>query len=244
MARIKLTLDPGKPEHQRMLLHGASNAGKTFLAGSALVTAITAGKTGYFIDTKGEEGTRSLASFSLGSGIAETVETYKDFQEALKEVTASGLDLLVVDSLKFIWKMIMIDVLKSDRAPVISKTSTDWQDLYRAYDKMLLDLIAAARDIIVICPSDVSMDQVKGERAVTPDLPGRKIPDTVAAFDMVGYMEANAVGGSTRRVIHFEGMSGVTTKIRAGKQAVKKPFVISEGVDAWKDLQEELDKHV
>lgn len=242
MARIKLTLNPETPEHQRVLLHGSSNSGKTFLAGSAMLSYVDQGKSVYFIDTKGEEGTRSISAFGLGPEVAETIEDYDDFVDCLKDV--KGKDLLVVDSLKFIWKFIMLKVLKSDRAPVISKTSTDWTDLYRLYDRMLFDLTSVSRDLIVICPSDISMDQVKGETKISPDLPGRKIPDTVGYFDLVGYMENSPIGTKSRRVVHFEGLSGGITKIRASKQALTKPVVLTEGPGAWADLQEVLDEHI
>lgn len=244
MARIKLTLDLTSPDHQRILLHGQSNAGKTFLAGSAMAYYVAQGRSTYFIDTKGEEGTRSIINFGLGGGYAETVETFADYQEAIKEVTAAKTDLLVVDSLKFVWKMIMMHVLKSDRSPVISKTSTDWQDLYRCYDRMLFDLVGAAKDLIVICPSDVSKDMVKDEMLTGPDLPGRKIPDTIAAFDMVGYMVNSSVATMSRRMLNFQGMNGVTTKFRASKKALTAGIKVEDGINAWAGIQNILAESV
>lgn len=237
--RIKLTLEPQDPQHQRVLIHGASNTGKTYLAGSAMKYYLEEGKSVFFVDTVGEEGTRSIVDMGLPVDVAETVDTYKDFQEILKERTAAKTGLLVVDSLKFVWKYIMLDVLKSDRAPVISKTSTDWTDLYRAYDKMLVQLIGAATDLIVLCPSDISMNEVKGELMITPDLPGRKRAETVSSMDMVGYLESDPLGAKTRRVLSFHGRGGITTKMRS-RTPVTSSFPIIEGHDAWRGLQEKL----
>ena len=241
--RIKLDLGNPVVTHQRILLHGSSNAGKTFLAGSAMAHYISEGKKVKFIDTLGEEGTRSIAGMGLEDGIAETISTYDDFTEILKEVSKDGVDLLCLDSLKFMWRFIKDKKIGKGKEPVISKSSTDWQDCYGLFDSMLADLIAATKDLIVLCPSDISRDAVNDTMMVSPDLPGRKIPDTVGIFDLVGYSQASPIGSKMRRVVHFEPMAGTITKARS-RVAFTKGLVVADGTDAWKQLQEEIDTHV
>lgn len=246
MARIKLMLDLAPPAHQRILIHGQSNAGKTFLAGAAMAEAQKAGRPVYFIDTKGEEGTQSIAGFGLGGDVAETVENFADLEEVLKEQTPLLKEngLLCIDSMYFVWRFVNMHILKSDRSPVISKTSTDWQDLYRTYDGLLAKIISTSRDLIVLCPSDVSNDQVEATMKVTPDLPGKKIASTVAAFDMVGFLQNSAIGSTSRRILNFQGMPGVTTKIRAGKKEMKGGIKLESGNKVWEEVQKVLDEHV
>ena len=78
----------------------------------------------------------------------------------------------------------------------------------------------------------------------SPPEPGPgKIPDTVAMFDMVGFMQASALGSKMRRVLNFQAVDKTITKARARK-SFDRGIMVPDGVDAWASVQKEIDEHV
>lgn len=232
--RIKLNLDVVETTGRRVLVHGAPSSGKTFLGGSHLVGAAK----GLFVNTKGEDGTRSLASLGLGD-IAETAESLADLREIIVEYHKVGLTHLTVDSVKFIWAFAITQVCGAGKQPPIGGKTNVWGDVHAKATEVLMGLLDLAPSVVMISPSDRSMDQVKGSTLLTPDLPGRMAAGVAGMFDAVGIMEAMVVGPKVQRSIHFEPQADAVTRLRSVTQ-MQAPVVVPEGSGAWAAVDKAL----
>lgn len=175
-----------------MLIHGNFGAGKTHLLGDFLRYYKTSGQKVRFINVVGEDGYLSLANFNLGQ-IGETVETLKDFQEAVLEAKAEGVHALAIDGLKHFGKLV-IRANCGDRLPSVGKGSDDWQKIHRDLENEITSLRHVSPIVLCASSSDRSMDQISGEISLTPDLPGRQATGVGGMFDFVFVMKAAVIG--------------------------------------------------
>lgn len=234
---IRLKLSEPQEMGRKTLIHGGHNAGKTFIIGSAMAHFHAQGKEVLYINLKGEGGFRTLTAFDIPEDCAMTVDSLKDFLEALKEAPKDGL--LCVDSVKYIWSL-AIEQTCGAKLPTVGGNSNDWSKIHHAGGEALDAMLDASSHVLAVCPSDRSMDQLKGSTFITPDLPGRMAAGIAGKFDLVGYMESTAMGSKVRRVLHFEPMTESITRIR-GKSGFAKGIVLEEGLDVWAQVEKELE---
>ena len=236
--RIKLNLDKPTTVGRKILVHGAPNAGKTYLAGAFLRDAIDNGGSGFFINTKGEDGTKSLVSLGLGD-IAETVEDIKDLKELTKDLAKDKHTHIVLDALKYVWTFAIDSVAGKGNVPKTGGSVNHWSTIHKVAENALQDILDLAPNILVLCPSDKSTDQIRDEIRITPDLPGRMAAGIAGSFDAVGYLEGAVIGSKVRRTLHFETLAGVVTRLRAGKE-LTKGFTLSSGPGCWGEVDTAL----
>jgi hypothetical protein len=235
---IKLNLNDESSLTRHTLIHGGPNSGKTFLTGSAMQYFSLNGKTVKYINLKGEGGYRTLSAFNLPEDCADMAESLKDIIEIVKSY-GKFTDITCIDSIKYLWTMAIDQVCGKGKLPTVGGNSNDWGKIHQAATSTLDLLIESTRQLIALCPSDRSMDQLKGSTFVTPDLPGRMAAGIAGKFDLVGYIESNSVGSKVRRVLHFEPMTETITRIR-GKEGFTKPIVLDEGLNVWEQIEKEL----
>ena len=238
---IKLQLD--NPEHltAHTLIHGMSNAGKTYLLGSAMEYCHKQGKRVAFINLKGEDGYRTLTAFDLPVDCAMTATDFADLQACLAEV--KGTDLVCLDSAKYIWQFAIDKKCGAGKLPKVGGQSNDWSEIHKMAEMLLKDLMDQVGRVVVACPSDRSMVQEKQEVALTPDLPGRWAAGIAGAFDLVGYLEANAMGSKVRRVLNLQPIGGTISKGRF-KTELTKGIVLESGTNAWEQVEKALEAHL
>lgn len=218
------------------LFHGVVNSGKTHLLGDALKHESQFGPIRY-INVKGEDGQMSLASFNLGQGVGETVETAKDINDVMVDYAKLKLHALAVDSLKPLGTMLLFDVVGEDRLPDTAldgeKSKAYWGRARVAMETTLKKLRGLAKYLICVCPSDKSEDIVSKAKSITPDLFGKLAFGCAGSFDFVGYVEAKVVGpGKLRRTISLAPNTEVLTRQRLPRP-VLKPIIIPDGSGGW-----------
>lgn len=217
------TLDAGFA----MLVHSAYGAGKTHLAGDFLATLRAEGPVAY-INIRGEDGYLSLASFQLGD-IGETVETLAELRAAIDDYAGRQLVGLAVDSLKWLNRLVQAATLGTDtRAP----EKTEWGPVHFEMDRLCASLRRAAKYVLVTCPSDKSLDQLRDRTYITPDLPGREAAGAAGWFDFVGYLSADALGpGKIQRKVTFAPNSNIVTRARTPRPIAD--VTLPEGPGGW-----------
>lgn len=218
------------------LFHGIVNSGKTHLLGDALKHESQFGPIRY-INVKGEDGQMSLASFGLGQGVGETVETTKDMDDVLRDYAKLGLQALALDSLKPLGTMLLFGIVGEDRLPDTAldgeKSKAYWGRARVAMETVLKKLRGLAKYLICVCPSDKSEDIVSKSKSVTPDLFGKLAFGCAGSFDFVGFVEARVVGpGRLRRTISLAPSAEVLTRQRLPRP-VLKPIIIPDGSGGW-----------
>lgn len=215
MARRQIDLDaPPEMVSYNMLLHGIPGAGKTHLLGDFLREEARRGEV-RFINIAGEDGFLSIANLGLGP-IGETVETYKDFREALAEYTRKGLQAVALDSFHRFCDLVMTDMFGEKLPQGGDNKQNEWS-LYHFRMRNETDMLRQlARRVLTSALSDRYMDPVTGEPArINPDLPGAQSRLALSRFDFIGYIEAKAMGpGRVKRTLMLTPNAKITTRQR------------------------------
>lgn len=237
--RHKFNLDKAELDGYTILVHGGRAAGKTHLVGDFLRTESKIG-TVRFLNIVGEDGNLTLRGMGLGD-VGEHIESYQDFQDALKEYQALKLHALGVDSIHALSKWIMKKVTGSDRLPEIRKESNEWGELHHLSYNTYTALRRSARMVMCTCPSDKSVEQLSGKTFVTPDLPGRQAAGSAGWFDFVGYLEATAIPGGVQRTFLMTPNSTVIVRQRLPRQ-ITEAIKLPDGYGAWQTIKTAIEK--
>jgi len=238
--RTKLNLDLISLDRFTILLHGGPSVGKTHLMGDALATYKEAGGKVRFLNIKGEDGFSTVAGMGLGD-IAETVESVKDFEEAISEYKREGLAALGIDGGPVFYRQIMQSIA-GDRLPRVGGNSNEWGEIHFKGTKLLTDLHYVAPVVMMSALTDLSMDQITGETKRTPDFPGRMAAGIAGLFDFVFYMETQITGPtSMKRILYLQPI--LKTIIRArSPRPLPASLEIPVGRGGWTLLYETLQK--
>lgn len=232
--RQRLNLNLTSLDRLMMLVHGDYGSGKTFLGGDMLAYEKSKGPVA-FINTKGEDGYMSLASFSLGE-IGETVETVQDFRDCLSDLRKLKLRAVFVDSMKYLCRIVTTAEV-GQRVP----KKDDWGPVHFNMEQLTTELRSVAQIVLCVCPSDKSVNQLTGDTKITPDLPGREAAGSAGWFDFVGYMRADTRGPKdVVREVDFRPSTSVITRQRLAKP-ITDIIRIPEGSGGWKAIWSALE---
>lgn len=241
--RKKFNLNVVSLERLSLLVHGGFGVGKTHFVGDALKSLSKRGPV-RFINIAGEDGQMSLAPHGLGE-VGETVETVKDLHEALAEYRKEGVVGLGVDSLHWLSRLVMVDVLGSDRLPVTGskEAAGEWGQIHREMSNLIYKIRDSVPYFIATCPSDRSVDQLRGrtsEPFITPDLPGRQAAGSAGWFDFAGYIITEVLPRGIKRTLVFTPTS--TILIRQRIPETLPDIVLGEGGGGWDRFLAEVTK--
>lgn len=238
--RKRFNLDQSELNGYTILVHGGRASGKTYLSGDFLKVESKLGPV-RFINVAGEDGQLTLKGMGLGD-VGETIESYEDFLDALKEYETLKLQALAVDSVHALSKWIMKKVTGSDRLPEIkSGGGNEWGELHHISNNLYTRIRRAAKFVMCTCPSDKSVEQLSGKTYITPDLPGRQAAGSAGWFDFVGYIEATATASGVTRTFNMTPNNMTIVRQRLPKQiteAVKLPI----GAGGWQAIKDAIEK--
>lgn len=219
-----------------MLIHGINAAGKTHILGDFLRTELPNGKC-KFVNVKGEDGMLTLMGMGLGK-IAETVESYDDYESLLCELSKGSTHALAVDSLEPLNRWVRAKLfMGSDRMP---KGADEWQELHRLMANLMTKQRRAAKYVLCSCTSDKSTDTVTGKVTITPDLPGREARGSAGWFDFVAYLETSITGpGTVGRELIMVPNNTITVRQRLPKP-ITSNIKLPTGQGSWKLIKETI----
>lgn len=217
------------------LFHADYGAGKTHLLGDALAAEQENG-TVLFVNVSGEDGYLTLRDFGLGDA-AVTISNMKDIAALVKELRENPVRTIGVDSLKALSQLIMDNITGGERTPKIGKNDNEWSEIHHDFWNTLAKLRRSCEVFLAVCPSDKSVNQLRDEIWITPDLPGREATGVAGKFDFVGYMRATTLGPkNVRRTISFHPVPGVVTRFRLPKP-ITEDIKLPNGRGGWKAIQ-------
>jgi hypothetical protein len=235
--RQKFNLDLTSLDRVMILIHGPYGAGKTHLQGDMLrwVQEHMGGPVG-FLNIKGEDGASTLAGMGLGAS-GETVDTLKDYDEAIREYRAKGYRALAIDSLTTFFDLVLKDMLGEVRYPDPKldgeRAKMLWGQLKMTTKARVAESRNAANIVMWVAPYDRSEDPTGGQKGVTPDLPGKAAWGCGGWFDLVGLLTAEPINAHTiQRKVTFTPGAGVLTRQRLPR-IITQPIVIPEGRGGW-----------
>ena len=232
-----------------LLLHGGPGTGKTHLMGDAL--AYEPGLVAY-INVAGQDGWLSLAEYDLGDIHSETVETLEDFLACMQDLTAMGLQMCALDSVRDLFRLCVINTTGLDRPPKAGAQNNEYTQIYFDFEKSLRVFKDCARRVITCSTSDRSTDQLSSQVNVVPDLPGRWGNGIAGLFDFVGYIHASTVMGKIRRNLSFQPMTlsvsntnsiNILTRQRLA-HAIAKDIEIPAGPGGWEQVLKTFESHL
>ena len=237
--RQRFDLDLRSLERFTVLFHGAFGSGKTALLGDMLRYEMKQGPVRY-LNIAGEDGQLSIANFGLGN-IGETVDTLKDFNEAIDEYRKEGLRALAVDGGKWFGRLCIKDVC-GDRLPKVGGNSDDWTQIHGRYENAISRLRHIAPVVAMASSSDRSMDQVSGNISLTPDMPGRQAAGCAGLFDFVLIVKAEATRpGFMKRTIETEPVANTIIRQRL-PIPLPASIEIPQGGGGWKNLVDAMNR--
>lgn len=237
--RRKFNLDTAELNGYTIHVHGGYGAGKTYLQGDFLRTESKAGPV-RFLNIAGEDGSLTMRGMGLGD-IAETIETYQDFLDAIKEFTGLKLQALAMDSSHALSRLIMRKVTGSDRLPEIRKESNEWGDLHHTSYNTYMAIRRAAKFVMVTCPSDKSVEQVSAKTMITPDLPGRQAAGSAGWFDFQGMLEVTNTASGSSRTFNLVPNNNTVVRQRLPKQ-ITELLKLPEGPGGWQVIRDAIEK--
>ena len=242
--REKLNLNATGPERiKHILIFGAYGAGKTHLQGDFLRYYKEQGRKCRFLNITGEDGFQSLKNFDLGE-IGETVENLGDYSSALADYHKEGNEVLAVDSLTRIHRLMLIDVVGELRYPDAAKdrgqTQPMWGRINMGLEREVFKSRSAAQYTLWVAPYDRGTNPVEGgdNSLITPNLPGQKAFECYGWFDMVGYLSTRQGSGPGKviRQVSFIDDGRVQTRSRLPRP-ITEPILIPEGGGGWKSIR-------
>ena len=235
--RAKFDLDTQELKGYSTLAHGINASGKTHLAGDFLKTEQANGIVRY-INVSGEDGALTLKGMGLG-GVAETVESYKDMEDALNEYKAANVWAIAIDSLTPLNGWVRVKTFGSDRMP---NGADEWTELHRWMNNIIMLAKRSCKMLFCTCPSDRSTDQVTQKVYVTPDLPGKEARSSAGWFDYVGYVSCEATQpGKVKRVFDMSPTPGLTVRQRLPKQ-ILAPITLPDGPGGWAAIKAAIEE--
>ena len=242
--RTPLDLSLKTLDHTATLIHGAYGAGKTHLLGDFLHWGLKQGGV-RFLNIKGEDGYLSMADFSLGM-IGETVETRKDYTDALEEYRKLGIFALAVDSLSAAYNLLLRDIVGSVRYPEPArdgeKAKMWWGQLSMGIREMVTESRTATKHVLWVSPYDKSENAITGQKDITPDLPGKSAYGIAGRFDFVGQLKAETLGPTNvKRSVSFAPSTSVLTRLRLPRP-ITKEIPIGDGGGGWAAIFSEFEK--
>ena len=237
--RERFNLDLKTLDKFTMLIHGNYGTGKTYFLGDMLKTESASGPV-RFLNLRGEDGMLSLADAGLGD-VGETVDTLKDFQDALADYAKLGLAALAIDAGKSFGKIITKSVC-GERLPSVGKGSDDWQKIHQAFEASIAALRGVAPIVVMAASSDRSMDQISGEMSLTPDFPGRQAAGSGGQFDFVFVMRSMPTGpNKIRRSLLTSPVANTVIRARLPRP-LPTEIELPEGPGGWAKLRAEMQR--
>ena len=193
--RRQFNTDSLEHTSRSFLLHGEPGAGKTWLLGSAMAAYKP---RSYILNFPGEDGLLTLQGLGLPGEDVETLEDWNAFLAdirigKLKDTMAVGLDGLP----QFYQSVIIPSLVKTEFAE-----PSDYGRIHSRFESQIKAIKRAVPLLFCTARSDRSMDQVRQEAFITPDLPGRMAVGVAGIMDYVFYIEADAVAGRVRRRLY------------------------------------------
>lgn len=244
--RLEFNLDMRELNRCSTLVHGITNAGKTFLLGDFLKYESQYGKVA-FIDVAGEGGSMSLADLGLTAAGHKgyRVSTRKELTDLLDWLSNQDLRALAFDSLKAFVRLVIAERVGTDRMPIVDRNSSEneWGDVHFRMERMAGRLSAAAPWLMAACLSDRSVEQISGKTYVTPDLPGREAAGSISWFDLAGYIKAetsNLPGAKITRTFMVTPNNLILTRQRLPRP-ITQDIVLPEGQGCWRVIKEFLE---
>jgi hypothetical protein len=179
----------------------------------------------------------------MGLGeVGETIESYADFADAMKEYQEKlKLQALGIDSIHALSRWIMRKVTGSDRLPEIRKESNEWGELHHTSYNTFMSVRRAAKLVMCTCPSDKSVEQLSGKTFITPDLPGRQAAGSAGWFDFVGYIEATPTPSGINRTFNMTPNALTIVRQRLPKQ-ITEPVKLPIGQGGWQAIKDAIEK--
>lgn len=238
--RKRFNLDLATLEEMTMLIHGGYGKGKTHLGGDMLREEAKHGPVKY-INVQGEDGQTSLAKFGLGE-VGETCETYEDLKAVRDEMRQKPIRAAVLDSAKQAGSLIAKSITGSDRPLRTGNTNNEYGPFNWEIDHFFKSLRGCARVLMVICPSDKSVDQLTGDNLWTPDLPGRNAVGSAGWFDFVFVLDARVIGpNKVKRRLITGPESSIVTRTRL-PLPMPTEIDIPEGGGGWLKLKTAIEQ--
>ncbi len=244
------------------IVHGNYGAGKTHLIGDLLREESKDGGSVAFINTVGEDGATSIAAMGLGQqgyNVSSRVELLDlcDYFIANGRLTALGLD-----SARVLQHFVIRAVVGADRweSLELDIQPNEWNNIHRAMSQTLLKLKQAAKWVLCVCTSDISVDMVTSQTTTTmgtksqggkvskgsfvsPDLYGKMHSVIAASFDMAGFLRAEAMGSTAERSIRFTTSNNILTRQRLTHE-ITQDIKIPSGKGGWLAIKRTVEEHM
>lgn len=241
MARKRFNLDKATLDGASILIHGGYGKGKTHLAGDMLRTEQAHGEV-MFLNIPGEDGWKTTSAMGLGD-VGVEIEDFADLRALIDEYTEKPIRALALDSAKFVSRLIERFVTGSDRTPrVTSNGPNEWGEVNRHLETTFSKLRRCAKYVMVVSPSDKSVDQLSGRTLWTPDLPGRNAVGSAGWFDFVFVVDLEGTGpGRVSRILRTGISNDIVIRTRSPKP-LPASIDLPEGGGGWKVLLDTLNK--
>lgn len=248
--------DPSKVEESKdsFLIMGHLNRGKSFVAADALKYYQQKGMEVLYIATPGENPEGTIAQFELGQCFVRT-NKLGDFESVTKAIKGK-IDVLVIDSLKGLQRMVMDQLVGRGKTPEDYKL---WVPTHDRFRQAIIDAIANTNKyVIALCPSDRSVDsflnpQIKGQPApqatlISAELDGKQTTKVGSLFQQAGYIESKVVKDTdgtptVTRQIHFEPDDKLLTRTNGLASPIVKPIELKQGIGVWEGIIEVFTEH-
>lgn len=237
--RERFNLDIATLDRFTMLIHGGYGVGKTHLLGDMLKTESAVGPV-KFLNIVGEDGMLSIANTGLGD-VGESVDTLKDFKDALSDYAKNGLAALAIDGGKSFGRIVTKSVC-GERLPSVGRGSDDWQKIHLEFEATIAMLRTVAPIVVMASSSDRSMDQISGELSLTPDFPGRQAAGSGGQFDFVFVLRSQAIGpNKVKRSLLTSPVANTVIRARLPRP-LPTEIELPEGLGGWSKLKAEMQK--
>jgi len=243
--RKRLNLDLPDLERFSLLAFGPYGGGKTHLQADFLAWAKRQEKGPIaFVNIAGQDGQSSMAGYGLGE-VGETVETVKDFHDAMNDWAKGKVFAGAIDGLADYFRIVLKEELGELRYPDPARDGERakmlWGQLkWRTYQGVL-ESKAAVPYVMWVCPHDKSEDSIEKKASTTPDLPGKLAFASVGWFDMVGHLTAQPLADRVKRQFNVTPSTNVTVRQRLPKE-IRKVIDIPEGHGGWEAIYREVQK--
>lgn len=245
--RQKLNLSSTTLGKATFLIHGNYGTGKTFFMGDMLKEEGKVGPVRY-INIKGEDGSASVQGLGLeelnntypneipARFYAETVENLADFKEAVGEYKKiKNLRAVGIDGGQHLYRLIMRDVA-GDRLPEVGGNRNEWGEIHFKGINLFTELHYLAPIVVVTSSSDKSVDQIRGETHLTPDMPGRMAAGIAGLFDCVFVLNARVLGpGRIQRILLTAPVEKVVVRYRLPRP-LPDTIELPDGPGGWKKV--------
>ena len=226
------------------IFYGHHTTGKTHLAADAAAHYQKLGKSVLYVVTPGEEPEATLSQFGLGE-IITSVNKAAEVDELIKAIT-DKVDVVIVDSLKGLNRLIMDKLCGKDKMPQDSK---GWVPAHEAFSSAVTAFKAASPVTIFLCPADRSTDSFvdpdgKKPNVIACDLPGRMSTAIRATVSYMAYVESS-FDQKTKvftRSASFVPDNNILTLARGLRQPMTEPIVFTGFDGQWGQITTALEE--